>query len=75
MKPPVLTALAGALARVLLAAGGHTAFQADALATAAGGQCETRLGCGTGSSFAVSFGNDFVAHLVFQEKLVKDPPI
>jgi hypothetical protein len=26
------------------------------------------LGCRTGRCFAISFGDDFVAHLVFQEK-------
>jgi len=63
-----LTAFVGTLAGVLLAACCHTAFQADALATTAGWQGETRLGSGTGRCFAVSFGNDFVAHVNFQEK-------
>ena len=54
--------LAVTLARVLLAAGCNTAFQADALAAAAGGQGVARQGLGCGSGFAVGFGNDFVAH-------------
>ena len=47
---------------------GRTITAADALATTARWQGKTRHGCGTGSGFAISFGNDFVAHLVFQEK-------
>jgi hypothetical protein len=67
-QPKGLAAFAGALAGVLLATGCHATLQADSLATAAGWQSETRLGCGTGGSLAISFGNDFVAHLNFQEK-------
>ena len=44
------------------------ASMADALAAATGGQGKTRQGCRTGRCFAISFGDDFVAHLVFQEK-------
>jgi hypothetical protein len=61
------TAFGRTLAGVLFAAGGNTTFQAHALAAAAGGQGEARLGSGTGSSFAISFGNDFVAHGIFQK--------
>jgi hypothetical protein len=68
IRLPESTAFAGALAGVLLAAGGNTALKADALATATRRQGKTRQGCRTGSSFAISFGDDFVAHLVFQEK-------
>ena len=68
VRLPELTALAGTLAGVLLATGGNATLKADALAAAAGRQCETRLGCRTGRCFAISFGDDFVAHLVFQEK-------
>jgi hypothetical protein len=66
--PAGLTSLAGALAGVLLATRCHATLQADALATATGRQGEAGLGGGTGRCFAVCFGNDFVAHLNFQEK-------
>ena len=68
VRLPGLTALAGTLAGVLLAAGGDTALKAHALAATTGGEGETRLRCRTGGCFAISFGDDFVAHLVFQEK-------
>ena len=58
-----LAALFGALAWVLLAAGGNTALQADALSAAAGWQGEAWQGCGAGSGFAVCFGDDLIAHV------------
>lgn len=73
VRRPELTALVGTFARVLLAAGGNATLKADALAAATCRQGETRLGCRTGRCFAISFGDDFVAHLVFQEKKVETP--
>jgi hypothetical protein len=67
LGPHPSTAFGRTLAGVLFAAGGNTTFQAHALAAAAGRQGEARLGSGTGSSFAISFGNDFVAHGIFQK--------
>src|SRR3989344_4816625 len=55
-------ALLGALARVLLAAGCHTAFQAHALATAGRGQGVAGDGRRAGGGLAVCFGDDLVAH-------------
>jgi len=55
-------ALLRALARVLLAACGHAALQAHALAAAAGGQAHAGQRLGLGGEFTVGFGNDLVAH-------------
>ena len=55
-------ALVGALARVFLAARGHAALQAHALAAAVRGHCHAGHGGGTGCALAVGFGDDFVAH-------------
>jgi len=66
-RPLSLAAFGRALARVLFAARSHATLQAHALTTATGGQRESGERCGTGSSFAISFGNDFVAHVNFHE--------
>lgn len=61
-----LAAFGWTLARIFLATGGHAAFQANALTATTGRQGKSRQRSWTGSGLAVGFGNDFVAHLVFQ---------
>ena len=57
-----LAAFFGPLARVLLATGGDTALQADALAVSAGPRAHAGWGFGCGGGFTVCFGNDGIAH-------------
>ncbi len=59
------TTLLGALARVLLVAGGRATLQAAALALA-GGEANARRGNGFGRA-DVAFGSDFLGHGEFQK--------
>jgi hypothetical protein len=68
-----LQGLAVTLAWVLLATGSNTTLQAHALATAAGRQGEAGQWLGSGSSFAVCFSKDFVAHVAILLRLVRKP--
>ena len=70
--PDDSTAFGWTLAWVLFATGRNAALQTDTLAASAGGDGETRLRNGTGGGFAVGFGNDFVAHEIFQRSKSKD---
>jgi hypothetical protein len=67
--PGVSTALAGALARVLLAAGVNTALKAAFLAMAS--RESHALGCGgTWRGTTLGFGNDFVGHDWLRYKVI-----
>jgi CBS-domain-containing membrane protein len=63
--------LAVTLTGVLFAACCHTALQAHALTAAAGGQSVARQGFRCGGSFAVCFGENFVAHVAILLRLVR----
>jgi hypothetical protein len=63
-----LTAFVGTLAWVLFAARRDTALQTHALTTTTGAQHGAWQRNWFRSAFAVSFGNDFVSHEIFQIK-------